>query len=179
MAEKFSLVDIKKKNYSDVYQFIYHNSDCSKQAIASALNMSLPTVTQHLSSLQEEGLIRTNGQLSSSIGRKALAYTIIPEAKIALGVEITSNEIKISSVNLRGDVIATETLPLKFETTSEYYRIFSEAVQAFTSARQYADDRLLGLGIGIQALVSSDGTAVTYENTELYRPFDQQFFRLF
>lgn len=160
--EKFSLTDIKKRNYSDVYHFIYSHPDCSKQSVASALNMSLPTVTQHLSSLQEEGLIRTNGQLSSAIGRKALAYTVVPEARIALGVEITAHEMKISAVNLYGDVIAQETAAADFETSPGYYQMFDDAIHSFISCHGYEDARILGAGIGIQALVSSDGSTVTY-----------------
>ena len=50
--EQFSLTDIKKKNLSDVYQYIYMNPSCSKQEIATALSVSLPTVTQHLTTLE-------------------------------------------------------------------------------------------------------------------------------
>ena len=41
--EQFSLTDIKKKNLSDVYHYIYMNPSCSKQDIATALSVSLPT----------------------------------------------------------------------------------------------------------------------------------------
>ena len=50
--EKLSMNDIRKKNYSDVYRLIYQEQRISKSRIASALEMSLPTVTQHLSSME-------------------------------------------------------------------------------------------------------------------------------
>ena len=37
--EKFSLTDIKKMNYSDVYHYIYNHDCCSKQNIANDLKM--------------------------------------------------------------------------------------------------------------------------------------------
>lgn len=52
--EQFSLTDIKKKNLSDVYHYIYMNPSCSKQDIATALSVSLPTVSQHLTTLESE-----------------------------------------------------------------------------------------------------------------------------
>lgn len=55
--EQFSLTDIKKKNLSDVYHYIYMNPSCSKQDIATALSVSLPTVSQHLTTLESEQLI--------------------------------------------------------------------------------------------------------------------------
>ena len=72
--EQFSLTDIKKKNLSDVYQYIYMNPSCSKQEIATALSVSLPTVTQHLTTLESQNLIEKCGRLSSSVGRRAVAY---------------------------------------------------------------------------------------------------------
>ena len=71
--EQFSLTDIKKKNLSDVYQYIYMNPSCSKQEIATALSVSLPTVTQHLTTLESQNLIEKCGRLSSSVGRRAVA----------------------------------------------------------------------------------------------------------
>ena len=86
--EQFSLTDIKKKNLSDVYHYIYMNPSCSKQDIATALSVSLPTVSQHLTTLESEQLIEKCGRLSSSVGRRANAYQIISDAKIAIGLEI-------------------------------------------------------------------------------------------
>ena len=51
--EQFSLTDIEK-NLSDVYHYIYMNPSCSKQDIATALSVSLPTVSQHLATLESE-----------------------------------------------------------------------------------------------------------------------------
>ena len=97
--ETFSLTDIKKKNLSDVYHYIYSNPGCSKQAIASALSISLPTVSQHLSTLLKEALIEKCGQLSSSVGRRAMAYRTVPTARIAIGVEILPRNIYIAALN--------------------------------------------------------------------------------
>ena len=49
--EKISMTDIRRKNYSDVYHLIYQKRRISKSKIASTLQMSLPTVTQHLAAL--------------------------------------------------------------------------------------------------------------------------------
>ena len=81
--EKISMTDIRRKNYSDIYRLIYQERRISKSKIAAALQMSLPTVTQHLTALEEEGLIEKQGQLSSSIGRKAAAYAARASARAA------------------------------------------------------------------------------------------------
>lgn len=160
--DKFSLVDIKKINYSDVYHYIYNNAGSSKQAIASALGMSLPTVTQHLNSLLSEELIQKCGQLNSNIGRKAIAYSILPNARISLGIEILENYIAILAINLRGEAIAKRIVDIHFEKSETYTRQVSEEINLFIKDEIHTSPHILGIGFGMQGLVSSDGKEVIY-----------------
>lgn len=112
--EKISMNDIRKKNYSDVYRLIYQERRISKSRIASSLEMSLPTVTQHLSTLETEQLIEKQGQIASGIGRKAAAYIIRPEVRVSVGVEILPDHITAVVLNLYGMVIGEKKLSCLF-----------------------------------------------------------------
>ena len=160
--ELFSLTDLKKKNLSDVFHFIYRNPGCSKQSIATTLSMSLPTVTQHLSTLTEKHLVEKCGQISSSVGRKAAAYAVIPTAKIALGVEILSHKIYIVALNLYGKKEAKEHLRLGFSQTEEYFEQVRSFVREFMDRHHIQDEQLLGIGFAIQGLPSRDGMEISY-----------------
>lgn len=158
----FSLTDIKKKNLSDVYHYIYQNPGCSKQAVANALSISLPTVSQHLSTLIEGKLIEKSGQLSSSVGRRAAAYQIIPTAKIALGIEILSNMVYMTVLNLYGKKEVKEKFSLSFRPDQSYFDELQKNIKVLLQKYGYQEDQLLGIGLGIQGLVSPDGRWVTY-----------------
>lgn len=160
--EKFSLTDIKKMNYSDVYHFIYNHDNSSKQAIANALKMSLPTVSQHLTSLTEEGLIQKCGQLKSQIGRKAAAYSIIPQAKISVGVEILGERTLIVAVDLYGEQIERINLMEPFQNDSGYFKKISREILDFIHSLSFNESQVLGVGFGLQGLVSRDGTQMIY-----------------
>lgn len=160
--ELFSLTDIKKKNLSDVFHYIYHNPGCSKQTIATALSMSLPTVTQHLATLTEKQLIEKCGQIHSAVGRKATAYAIIPTAKIAIGVEILSHKIYIVALNLYGKKEAKEHLRLPFQQTESYFEQLRGFIRDFIEKYGYKEEQLLGIGFAVQGLTSRDGTKITY-----------------
>lgn len=160
--ELFSLTDIKKKNLSDVFHYIYNNKGCSKQAIANALSMSLPTVSQHLSTLTEKKLIEKCGQLHSSVGRKAAAYAIIPTARISIGVEILSHKIYIVALNLYGKKEAKDHLRLKFQPDETYFEKLCNFIKAFLDRNQYTENQILGIGFAVQGLTSRDGTRITY-----------------
>ena len=160
--EQFSLTDIKKKNLSDVYHYIYMNPSCSKQDIATALSVSLPTVSQHLTTLESEQLIEKCGRLSSSVGRRANAYQIISDAKIAIGLEILPHTTHILSINLYGKMIAKETLPVSFEASAAYFSKLKKAVKNFCQINHHKAESILGIGLGVQGLISPDGSELTY-----------------
>lgn len=160
--ESFSLTDIKKKNLSDIYHYIYHNHGCSKQAIATALRMSLPTITQHLTTLMNEGLIEKCGQLSSNVGRKAAAYCAVATAKISIGIEILSRKVYIVALNLYGKKEATERFYLAFKPDASYFEELKDLVMDFLHTHGYEEQQILGIGLGMQGLTSRDGNEMIY-----------------
>lgn len=160
--EYYSLTDIKKKNRSDVFHYIYKNPGIPKQGIAAALGISLPTVTQHLSALLEEGLIEKCGQLRSSIGRKATAYSVVATARISIGIEILSNTVYIVGINLYGKKEAKEKIKLNFEKNEAYFEALKDSVYSFMEKNHFTWEQALGIGVGIQGLTSQDGRTVTY-----------------
>lgn len=160
--DTFSLADIKKKNLSDVYHYIYQNPGCSKQTIANALSISLPTVSQHLITLLEEKLIEKSGQLTSAVGRRAMAYQIISTAKIAVGIEILARNVYIVALNLYGKKEAKEKFPLSFQPDPGYFEKLQRIVKGFLQKYGYREEQILGIGLGIQGLTSPDGSRVTY-----------------
>ena len=111
--EQFSLTDIRKEFIRRLSIYIYESS-CSKQEIATALSVSLPTVTQHLTTLESQNLIEKCGRLSSSVGRRAVAYQILSNAQIAIGIEILSHTVRLLAVNLYGEAIAKRKINAYF-----------------------------------------------------------------
>lgn len=160
--ERFSLSDISKKNCADVYRLVYQTKRVSKQQIATALQMSLPTVTQHLSTLLESGLVRKQGQISSGIGRKAAAFAPCLSARVSIGVEILPAEVLILLVNLDGTALFTQKIPLSFTEGSAYWDALGEAVMGARRSSGIPEENVLGVGVAIQGLVSKDGRRVTY-----------------
>lgn len=160
--EKISMNDIRKKNYSDVYRLIYQEQRISKSKIASSLEMSLPTVTQHLSTLEAEGLIEKQGQIASGIGRKATAYSIRPKARVSVGVEILPDHITAVVLNLYGVVIGKKEMLLPFSEKDEYFTALRNIIYELLQDSNISNDVVLGVGIGMQGLVSEDGQRMLY-----------------
>lgn len=160
--EKLSFTDIRKKNYSDVYHLIYREKRLSKQQIATALRLSLPTTTQHLTTLLEEGLIEKAGQLSSGIGRKAVAYTVNRTAQVSVGVEILAESAAIAVLDLYGDAICKKSIPLRFTQEDVYFETLASLILEQLKEAGIGAARVMGVGLGIQGLVTEDGREVIY-----------------
>ena len=87
---------IKQNNKSLIYHYIYQNPKVSQQDIAYDLRLSRPTITTNLNALEADGFIQRDGQITTeSAGRKAVAYSIISDYRVAIGVEILKQSIKI------------------------------------------------------------------------------------
>lgn len=160
--EKFSLTDIRRKNYADIYRLIYREKRISKQQIAGTLQMSLPTVTQHLTALTDDGLIEKKGQLASNIGRKAAAYQPRARACIAVGVEILSDQATAAAIDLYGTVIRKKTAPLVFSQQDGYFDALAALVEELLTECRVPAGQVLGVGFGMQGLVSEDGREMIY-----------------
>ena len=160
--EKISMNDIRKRNYSDVYRLIYQERRISKSRIAASLEMSLPTVTQHLSTLEREGLVEKQGQMASGIGRRAAAYTIRPKARVSVGVEILPDHITAVVLNLYGEVIGKKEVSLTFSEGDAYFAALHTIICELLQSSNVPTDVVLGAGIGMQGLVSDDGQRMLY-----------------
>jgi predicted NBD/HSP70 family sugar kinase len=162
MENSITFKDIKKNNYSSIYHLIYQNEKLSKQEIANHLHLSLPTVTQNLVRLEEEQLIEKSGQFESSVGRRATAYAICPQARISIGVEIQKKGVQLVAINLLGHVFQKERLSIHYSNVDSYYKELSQAVQSFILSLGVEQEQVLGIGFAVQGLTSHDGTKITY-----------------
>ena len=104
MKKSITPNQIKQNNYSLIYHYIYKNRNVSQQDISYNLRLSRPTVTANLTKMENDGLIQKSGQIDTEfVGRKASAYSIVPDFRVGIGVEILKKEVKIIAVNLYGE----------------------------------------------------------------------------
>lgn len=165
-TRKLSVNEIKIKNRQLIYQYIRTHGPVSKQDIVIALQLSLPTVTQNLEYLKEQGLIDDSQQIKNTGGRNATAYTYIKGAKQAIGVYISAHHMNVVALDLAGDVLSGMRRRVKFNLDDDVYlKELGEAVKLVKEEAGIKDDNLLGVGISVPGLVSSDGSYVVYGRT--------------
>jgi N-acetylglucosamine repressor len=165
MSEKgLTTIALKKINRSKIYQYIYRSKLTSKLQIVQDLQMGLSTVSQNLNLLENEGLIEKNGYFDSTGGRKANAIQIVSDFRISIGVGILKNMFHITAIDLYGNTVYTDTIPLTYSNTAAYYQQITDKVKDFIEKNQYPENKILGVSIATQGITSPDNTTVIYGN---------------
>ena len=126
--------------------------------------MGLSTVSQNLNLLENEGLIEKNGYFDSTGGRKANAIQIVSDFRISIGVGILKNMFHITAIDLYGNTICIDTIPLTYSNTAAYYQQITDKVKDFIAKNQYPENKILGVSIATQGITSPDNTTVIYGN---------------
>lgn len=146
----------------DVFRHIYKNKASSRQMIASDLGLSLPTVTMTLNYLMEKGLVYHAGEFESTGGRKAGMISVVPQAGLAVGVDITKTSLVFVLIDLNLEILDCVKMHILFENSEEYYETIRNQIEQMLKRNQVDMDRFLGVGISLPAIVSEDQNTISY-----------------
>ncbi len=148
--------DLKWINRNKVYRYIYENDKVSKQDLVRALGLSLPTISQNLSELFDMGLLRYAGKFESSGGRKPKKISIIPDARMVIGVEIKMEHINILAIDLKGNIRPSERMDYNFEVSDRYGIFLAAEIENYIRKKAINPEIILGVGISIPGVLSED-----------------------
>ena len=145
--------DRRRRTRSSIYHYLYAApSPCSKQQIANDLNLSLPTVYQNLSELLEAGLIDYTGAQRSSGGRPAKQLSVIPDARLSVGISITVHRLRFILTDLKCNQRGFKDVHHTHALEEDSYDAFLAAeLESFLNEQQVDRSRLPGVGVTIAA----------------------------
>lgn len=149
-------------NMGRVYRHIYRNKVSSRQTLASELDFSLPTIAQYLNQLREAGLIFNAGEFESTGGRKANMFSIVPDARYAVGVDITKPYVAFVLVDLNLNLLANVKIYMGYEDTDDYYQKIGEQIEHMLEQYNIDPRKFLGIGIALPVIIGEGQNTVTY-----------------
>lgn len=148
--------DLKMMNRNKVYRYIDEQGHVSKQDLVQGLGLSLPTVSQNLTELFDMGLLCYAGTFASSGGRKARMISIVPEARMTIGVEVKRDFINLLAIDLTGKARPSKKLDLAFATSDLYGQSLAAEIEQYIQEQKIDPARILGVGISIPGVLSED-----------------------
>lgn len=170
-----SNIEVKRMNRNNILRYMLANGSNAKNTIAAALDLSIPTVAQCLKELQEQGLVEEEGTMKSIGGRKAMAFRAIPDAKIAVGVDITRNHANIVVTDLAMNVIHFSRKKIRMYDEADSYEQLKFLIHEVISESGVDQSRILGMGISLPAIIDETGTRIysMHEQMEIsYQLYD-------
>lgn len=150
----YRTTELRRANRNRVFRALYRAPQgVTKQELAYALSMSLPTLTQNLRELTELGLVDSSAVGDSSGGRKPHLLTAAPRARWAVGVEISSRHLRLVAVDLRLEEIRFQVVDRPFRAGQEYARFLARTVEDFMTGTGLDRENCLGVGVTVPGIV--------------------------
>ena len=152
MENANGIPDRRRQSRSSIYRHLYNTRDfCARQSLARDLGLSLPTVYQNLSELMAAGLVRDSGEQQSTGGRKASGLSIVPDARIAVGISVTETCLRFVAADLHLRELAYEKTDIPPDAT------FPGMWELLA--------RLLGVGVALPGILAPEDASLSYAPT--------------
>ena len=147
---------------SSIYRYLYRtDAFCSRQNLASSCGISMPTLYQNLNDLVEEGLVRYSGEVQSTGGRRAQGLEIVPDARISIGISVSTDRLRLVAVDLKLHELAYREVPFDLvEQLSAGEYGLEKSLEEFLDSFHPDREKILGVGITIPGLLTPDGSSI-------------------
>lgn len=162
MSKNYTVTSLKINNTKSILKYIYEKKRTTPQMLQEDISLSRPTTAQILKELQDEDLIYQSGFADSTGGRKASLYAFNPSIRITVGVELLYDHYELVAVDLYSEILKYEKISLPFQNEDNYFQQVCDSVNHFIESLHMQPERILGVGIALQALISADGKHIIY-----------------
>lgn len=152
---------IKEMNRTNIIRYMKQVKTTTKQEIAKELNLSIPTVTTNMNQLIIEGLVKEAGVANSTGGRKPIIMEFLPNAKVAFGVDISKEYVKIMLVNLDAQCLYKEQIKTHESSFEKILDIILNRIEKIQKEQAIAKECILGVGLSLPGLIDDDKKILT------------------
>ena len=148
----------RQKTISRVYHCLYDaKAPCTKACLSQTLGLSLPTVYQALNSLMDMGLVQYCGEEQSTGGRRAQNLSIVSDARVAVGISITEDRIRLVLADLYLQELHYASIHHSLSWDSEEFpKFLYDTLETFLNDHQVDRGKLLGVGIALPGVITPD-----------------------
>ena len=140
-------MEVRAANTKRIFSTLYFEGPTTKQELARKLSLSLPTVNSIVSDLFERGLLKKGKVMESTGGRRATCISPVWDSKISIGLEVSGYETRILLINMKPQVVVSETYPCGMNNSDDLWTEVNERLMEFID--RYAEDKEKLLGVAM------------------------------
>ncbi len=136
-----------------VLQVIREEGPISRAEIARRLQLSRPTASRIVDSLEQAGLIVSTGKSEPTGGRLGELYSFRGDAGFVLGIELGTREARIALAKLNGEIVQRTARVLALEMRQsvlpQVSRFMKDAIKAIAGSPA----NILAIGVAVPGVV--------------------------
>ncbi|WP_367915968.1 ROK family protein [Leadbetterella sp. DM7] len=171
---KESAVESKKiKNKRNILKHLYFEDKKSIAELSEALFISIPTLTAHLEELLEEKWLIGEEVDTKKQGRNPTIYSMNPEYKHTLVIDITTRSTKAVLLNFRNEIVSEKEYELGVTNDQSFRTQLLEVIDSTIENYTGTGREIVAVGLALPGLINKlTGQNKTYlglnsENTSL------------
>ncbi len=153
---------MRSLNKHQIFAVVKQAGPVSKKAIADTLGISLTTVSTFINELLDEEKLVPCGTSKSTGGRKSEVFTLNPNARYVIGVDIQVDRLVSVILNFTGDPLYTKTTLLT--ETDEWYvaALLKEQIAHCVDQADIPPGKLGAIGIGVPGIVDPGSSLIEF-----------------
>ena len=144
-----------------VLETIFRKGPITRPEIATATNLSKPTVSAVVSRLEQGGLVRAAGRRAGQRGRKPVAYVVSSRAGFVVGGDIGGTNVRVAAADLFGEPLFDLKRPTAKDGSRAVGVQILEMVSEVIDQASAVHGRPLALGISSPGIVDQTSGRVT------------------
>jgi predicted NBD/HSP70 family sugar kinase len=151
---------VRDINQSRALLLLKEHHTLSRAAFARALNLTRATVTSLTAELLAQGLVIETGEhfVTAGTGRPGQGLKLNAEGAFFLGVAIEVERLTVVTVNLRGEIVFQQQVPLENSADAPaVIRAAAKIVREIATKRLKKSSRIRGVGFTVPGMLSPAG----------------------
>ncbi|GEM_PF-2268119 len=152
----------KKIYFKDIYNTIYYQQPVTKSKLAERLDVSLAAVSSYVNELENSGIISCQGKIASQGGRKPLSYSINPEYRYIIGINLRSSHFYIYLLDLKAELLDSRIIDIESSRFFNYCDSLDQAIRQLLEKNQLEADRIAGIGISLSGITDAANKVVSW-----------------
>lgn len=165
-------IEVKRINRNNLLMHILQTDQFSKRSAATALQLSIPTVTQCLNDLINMGLAKEEGTMASIGGRRSVGYRCIKDARTAVGIDITRNHVNLVILDLAMNIIYSRRVKMSLHDTEASYQELKSLIGRTIEESGVDREHILGIGLSLPAIIGEDGRKINGMHEQMEISYD-------